>query len=286
AANNAASKLYGYTPEEVLNMDIKQLRPKAYWESLIARYQTDIKDAVNFGVVEHVKKDGTSIWVEIIAQDIMFEGQFVRFSSTSDVTEKLSAKESLKTSEANLQTILNNTDTAYALLNADLDIVEYNNQSLIFAQNEFNFEPGGTAKVFDLMSEDRRSQFIAYTDQVFKGNPISYEINYPQTDNSHLWYHVRMFPIADKGHQILGLVLAITDITGRKEAEQSIQSHIDKIREMTWKQSHLIRSPLANLKGLFLMAKADPTDQKVLDYAEIELERMDKILWEMAKERL
>jgi PAS domain S-box-containing protein len=286
AANNAAAKLYGYTPEELLHMDIKQLRPAAYWESLIARYQTDIKDAVDFGVVEHIKKDGTSIWVEVIAQDIMFEGRFARLSSTSDITEKLRAKESLKTSEANLQTILDNTDTAYALLNADLDIVEYNNQALIFTQNEFNFEHGGAAKVFDLMPEDRRSQFIAYTDQVFKGYPISYEISYPQTDNSLLWYHVRMFPIADKGRQILGLVLAITDITGRKEAEQSIQSHIDKIREMTWKQSHLIRSPLANLKGLFLMVKSDPTDQKVLDYAEIELERMDKILWEMAKERL
>jgi signal transduction histidine kinase len=228
--------------------------------------------------------------VNIIAQDIVFEGRFVRLSSTSDVTEKLRAEESLRTNEANLQTILNNTDTAYALLNADLDVLEYNNKALIFAKNEFSFDPNGTSKVFDQMPEARRSQFIAYTKQVFDGHAISYEASYQQADDSQLWYFVRMFPIADRGNKILGLVLAITDITEQKAAEQdlqsayqSIESHMDKIREMTWKQSHLIRAPLANLKSLFHMVKADTTDQEALGYMEIEMERMDEILSEMAK---
>lgn len=290
AANNAAARLYGYTSEELLHMDIKKLRPAAYWDKLSEKYRADIMEATDFGVIEHLKKDGTSIFVNIIAQDIMFEGRFARLSSTSDVTEKLKAQELLKKSEANLQTILNNTDTAYALLNADLDILEYNNKALIFAKNEFNFEPGSTARIYDLMPEDRRLQFLEYTDSVFKGDAISYEVSYPQEDNNQLWYYVRLFPIADKGNKILGLVLAITDITERKEAEQdlqtayqSIQLHIEKIREMAWKQSHLIRSPLANLKGLFPMLKADPADGQVLGFIETELERMDEILWEMAE---
>lgn len=290
AVNDAAAKLYGYTPEELLNTDIKRLRSPAYWDKLIDRYRTDITEPVDFGVIEHIKKDGSPIFVNIIAQDIMFEGRFVRLSSTSDVTEKLMAEKSLKTSKANLGTILNNTDTAYALLNADLEVVEYNNKALIFAQNEFNFEAGDSMKIFDMMPRSRRSQFIAYTKEVFKGNAIGYEINYPAADNSQQWYHVRMFPIADKDDKILGLVLAITDITNRKEAErdlneayQSIRSHINKIREMAWKQSHLIRSPLANLKGLVPMLRTDPSDQEVLKYLEIELDRMDEILSDMAE---
>lgn len=289
-ANNAAAKLYGYTPEELLHMDIKKLRPVRYWDTLMGRYQADLREATDFGVIEHVKKDGTEILVNIIAQDITFEGQFVRLSSTNDVTEKIKAEESLKASEANLQTILGNTDTAYALLNADLDLVEYNKLALVLAKSEFNFEPGSNAKIYDLMPDDRRLQFLEYTRDVFKGNAISYEVSYPQANDSHLWYFVRMFPIADKDNKILGLVLAITDITERKEAEQdlqkayqSIQSHIAKIREMTWKQSHLIRSPLANLMGLFPMLRTNPSDSQVLGYIETELERMDEILWEMAE---
>ena len=290
AANDAAAKLYGYTQEELLHMDIKKLRPMANWEKLVEVYQTDVKDATDFGVLEHLKKDGTKILVNIIAQDIIFEGRSVRLSLTNDVTEKLQAEELLKKSEANLQTILNNTDTAYALLNADLDILEYNNKALIFAKNEFNFEPDSKGKIFDFMPENRRLQFFEYISEVFKGNTISYEINYPQTNANDLWYYIRMFPIADKDNKILGLVLAINDITERKEAEQDlqiayqhIQLHIDKIREMSWKQSHVIRSPLANLKGLFPMLEANPDDKIVLEYIETELERMDSVLWEMAK---
>lgn len=290
AANHAAAKLYGYTHEELLDMDIKQLRPKAYWETLIERHNVNISVATDFGIIEHIKKDGTSIFVNIIAQDIMFEGRFARLSSTNDLTEKLKAESSLKKSEANLHTILDNTDTAYALLNAELEVVEYNNKALIFAKNEFSFVGGDATKVFDLMNENRRLQFIAYTKQVFEGQTISYEVNYPQVDDSQLWYYIRLFPIADENEQILGLVLAISDITERKTAEQnlqtayqSIQAHIEKIREMSWKQSHLIRSPLANLKGLFPMIKDDPSNEATLGYVEAELERMDQILCKMAE---
>jgi PAS domain S-box-containing protein len=289
-ANNAAATLYGYAPEELQGMDVKQLRPVKYWDKLVTRYHADLNDATDFGVIEHVKKDGTPILVNIIAQDIIFEGRLARLSSTNDVTEKLKAEELLKKSEANLQTILNNTDTAYALLDAELDLVEYNNTALVMAKHEFNFEPGSTGKIFDLMPDDRRLQFLQYTAEVFKGNTISYEVSYQQPNDGDLWYYVRMFPIANKGNEILGLVLAINDITERKTAEQdlqvayqTVQSHIDKILEMTWKQSHLIRSPLANLRGLFPMVKEDPTDQEVLGYMEAELKRMDEILWEMAE---
>ncbi|ETZ20848.1 hypothetical protein N824_29615 [Pedobacter sp. V48] len=290
AANAAAAKLYGYTPEELLHMDIKKLRPAAHWEKLTKHYHTDFKEAFNFGIFEHLKKGGTRIMVSIIAQDIMFEGRFARLSSTNDVTEKLMAEESLKISEANLQTILNNTDTAYALLNADLDVLEYNNKALIFARNEFSFDPAGRVSFIDLMPPERRLKFISYTAEVFQGNTISYEASYPQADDSNLWYAIRMFPIADKGNKILGLVLAINDITEQKEAEQdlqkayqSIQLHIGKIQAMAWEQSHLIRSPLANLKALFPMLKMSAEDAEVGSHIEFELERMDDILLKMAE---
>lgn len=283
ASNVAAARLYGYAPKELQGMDIRQLRREVHWGKLAANYQEDFAAATGCGVIEHIKKDGTEIMVEIIAQDIVYEGRLARLSSTNDVTEKLRAEALLKASEANLQTILNNTDTAYALLNADLDIVEYNNKALIFTKNEFNFELGGASKVYDGMPEERRFQFMAYTRQVFGGQAISYESSYPQADGTALWYYVRMSPVTDKDELILGLVLAITDITARKLAEQSIRAHLEKIREMSWKQSHLIRSPLANLKGLFPLIKADLTNHAVLDLAETELERMDQILWEMAE---
>jgi len=53
---------------------------------------------------------------------------------------------------------------------------------------------------------------------------------------------------------------------------------------MVWKQSHILRSPLANLKGLITVLQKDPGDKESLSYIEIELERMDKVFKEMAQD--
>ena len=86
-------------------------------------------------------------------------------------------------------------------------------------------------------------------------------------------------------------MMALYDITERKKAEhdlksayERIQKHVSNIQDMAWKQSHLIRSPLANLKGLAAMLKEDPADNEVLDFIRDELNRMDNIIIEMAEE--
>ena len=53
---------------------------------------------------------------------------------------------------------------------------------------------------------------------------------------------------------------------------------------MAWKQSHLVRSPLANLKGLFEMLEDEPSDAEIFNHIRNELHRMDNIIVEMAKE--
>jgi signal transduction histidine kinase len=85
--------------------------------------------------------------------------------------------------------------------------------------------------------------------------------------------------------------MALYDISERKNAEydlksayERIQSHINSIKDMAWKQSHLIRSPLANLQGLFALLKNAPSDAEIFDHIRTELDRMDAIIIEMAKD--
>jgi two-component system, sporulation sensor kinase E len=87
------------------------------------------------------------------------------------------------------------------------------------------------------------------------------------------------------------MMMALSDITERKNAEQDlkdayerIQAHIDSIKDMAWKQSHLIRSPLANLKGLMTILKDDPSEGGVFEHIKSELDRMDDIIIEMAQD--
>lgn len=87
------------------------------------------------------------------------------------------------------------------------------------------------------------------------------------------------------------MLMALYDITDRKNAEQDlknayerIQSHISSIKDMAWKQSHLVRSPVANLKALAKMLKEHPADAEVLEHFQTEISRLDAIIHEIAEQ--
>jgi two-component system, sporulation sensor kinase E len=290
AANEAAANLYGYTIDELLHMNIKMLRSKDDWEKQLEGYQRDLNISTDLGVVKHLKKDGKVIFVNIFSHDIIFDGRPVRLSLTTDITEKLKAEESLKKSEANLQTILNTTDIAYASFDTDLKVLAFNQKAFQFVEEQYGNAHEKGIQLADYFPQDRFPQFLNFTKDVLNGKNISYEVDYPQANGTVLWYDVKLFPITNN-KEILGIMMALYDITERKNGEQDlksayerIQSHINSIKDMAWKQSHLIRSPLANLKGLFDLLKDDTSEGNVFDHIQSELDRMDAIIIEMAKD--
>jgi PAS domain S-box-containing protein len=291
AVNEAAAKLYGYTRQELLNMSVKDLRLNVDFEQQLEGYRNGKDNSTGPNIVRHLKKDGTVMFVQIIAHDIIFEGRPVRLSLTNDITEKLIAEESLQKSEANLQTILNTTDTAYVLFDTDLKVLAFNQKASEFVNQQYNHVPEKGDRLVDFFPKERFPQFISFTKNVLKGNNINFEMDYSQADGSVLWYNVRLFPITNDKKAILGILIGLYNITERKNAEQDlkcayerIQSHINSIKDMAWKQSHLIRSPLANLKGLTTMLKDGLLDTEALEHIQTELNRMDAIIIEMAKD--
>ncbi len=291
AVNEAFAKQYGYTKDEFLKLKATVLRPKEDLGQQLEFFKQDISGSADLGVVRHIRKDGTEIFVHIIAHDITFEGRSVRLSLNTDVTEKLKAEEKLQKSEANLKAIMDTTDTAYALLDKKLKIIAYNQMAIKFVNSRYNHTPANGDQLTDFLPEDRFPQFVKNADEVLKGKHINYEINYPQPGGSELWYYVKLFPITNDKQEIFGLMIAVSDITERKNAEESlrtaynlIQDHISSIKDMAWKQSHLIRSPVANLKGLAALLEDDPANVELLQYVNIELERLDAVIIGMAED--
>lgn len=291
AVNAAAVRYYGYSEQEFLKMNVRDLRTEDEWERMRQSYNAITPESGYVGMTKHRKKDGTIIEVEIIAQDIILEGRNVRLSVANDVTQKLRAEELLQKSEANLQTILNTTDTAYTLFDKKLTVLAFNHQAAAFVKQQYNHEAKNGDQLVDYFPQRRFPQFMEFTGRVLNGQDISYEIDYPQPDGSKCWYYVRLFPIKDNHGKILGLMMALYDITERKNAEnklhvayERIHNHIASIKNMAWKQSHFMRSPVANLKGLAAMLKDDPNDTEALEHMITELERLDTVIIEMAND--
>lgn len=291
AVNHAATKHYGYTAEEFCSMTIKDVRPPEEWDEMYKGYAEEAPMWGNTITTRHRKKDGSMINVQIFGQDIIYEGRLVRLSIAIDITEKLRSEELLQKSEANLQSILNTTDTAYALFDKELNVLAFNHKTEGFVKHQFDHDPQKGDKLADLLSSERFSQFVEFTEQVLNGQNVSYEVDYLQADGSKSWFYVRLFPIKDKQENILGLMMALYDVTERKNTENNlkvayerIHNHISRIKNMAWKQSHYMRSPVANLKGLAELLKDNPMDSKTLDYMIAELERLDTVIVEMASD--
>ena len=107
AVNNAAMKLYGYTEEEFLTMDLFDIRPKsehARLKQTIGKlvYITDLK-LVHEWV--HLKKDGNLMNVELVSHLIELHGKKTRLVAINDVTEKKRAKQDLTEQNQRLRDI-------------------------------------------------------------------------------------------------------------------------------------------------------------------------------------
>jgi PAS domain S-box-containing protein len=102
--NDAAVKHYGYSQEEFMTMNIRDIRPEEDVEKL---YEDIENGKAGLPAAEqhwrHIKKDGEFITVEVVSHFIDYNGRMARMIVINDVTEKLKAEQALQQSHSQLR---------------------------------------------------------------------------------------------------------------------------------------------------------------------------------------
>ncbi len=250
SVNEAAAKLYGFEQDELLNKSASILRPVEDLNLQADIFKQDFSDSSKIGPIKHLKKDGTVKLVELIISDIIFESKKVRLTLITDVTDKLKAEAELQKSEANLSTILETTNTAYFLLDNGLNVITFNQQASLFANNFLNRIPEEGNNFIELLKEERALEFSGYVSAVLQGGNINYDVSYPHADGQFFFFNVRMYPIRNNDDVIIGLMVAVYDVTDIKKYTSAIEEQNKRFREIAWLQSHIVRAPLARIMGI------------------------------------
>lgn len=86
--NASAIAHYGYTEEEFLQMNLRDIRPPGDVPRLEHRLRDAGKGTLYSGPWTHIRKDGSQIQVEIASHGIIFNGRKARFSLVQDITER------------------------------------------------------------------------------------------------------------------------------------------------------------------------------------------------------
>lgn len=103
--NRATTQLFGYTREEFLQMDAMAVLP----EKELTRYNKMLEEGGRRqkitgekGSWEIMRKDGSTIFVEVNTTDLKFDGRMCRLIQATDVTDKVLSIRKLQESEARL----------------------------------------------------------------------------------------------------------------------------------------------------------------------------------------
>lgn len=106
--NEAAIKHYGYSREEFLKLNAKDMRPPEDVEDYLNEVKKMKPGINNTRAWRHKKKDGTIIHVEIYSHEIFYEERRVWLGLSHDVTEKYLAKELLQKSYEDIRQLASN----------------------------------------------------------------------------------------------------------------------------------------------------------------------------------
>lgn len=207
-----------------------------------------------------------------------------------DITERKEHEESLKKSEANLNTIFNNTDTAYILLDSEFKLISFNEPAQKFAYKQLHRALTEGDYFVEYVSKGQQASVLNILENVLKGNPIDYEVSYKKGE-INIWYDAQYFPIITK-EKIFGIILKLTDITKRKQDEldrakitEDLIQHNKDLEQFGYIVSHNLRAPVANIKGtadvLMDLELAEDDRQMLVQDLSTSVSKLDEVILDL-----
>ena len=233
AVNQAAIAHYGYTREEFLRLNLKDLRLAEDIPDLTrARALSSPVEVSHFsGQLRHVKKDGSIISVDVYSGPIVWGGVAARIVTAIDVTERRRIEEELQTAHKQLQHLL-------AHIPAVLYVLKIDGQNVIPTVVSENVERLlGVTVAESMQSEwwlnslhpDDRDRAVGMLTEALKGDGYSMEYRIRHKDGSYHWVEDNNRVVRDRAGQPLQMVGVWTDITERKQAEERLREQADII---------------------------------------------------------
>ncbi|RPJ63992.1 MAG: PAS domain S-box protein, partial [Dehalococcoidia bacterium] len=269
-ANEACYKTRGYTEEEFLFLNIKDVdTPEYAARADIIIAEVALKGDLIFEVV-HRHKDGSLIPVEIRSRSITYKGKTHLLSTARDISERKKAEEALQKSEERYRTILDQMNEAYYEADHEGKLTFMNDaltRLLGYTREELIGKTGLTHIPADL--RDKMKDLVNRV--LTTGKPSAlYSQPRIRKDGSIVYFDVSNFPIKNAAGEVIGLRGVTRDVTEKLKAEEALQKSEEKFRMLAENSADAIWTLDTDLKLTYM----SPAIKKILGVAQDESYRL------------
>ncbi len=226
AVNDAAAIQYGYSREEFLALTLLDIQPETDHAQLWQASSQATAVAASPNVWRHAKKNGETVWVEISSHAIQFQAHSAMLVLAQNITQHKQAEEALQTSESKLHMIMAQTPTVLWTCDSNLRLTSSIGGGLARLKLEPEASNGATLQEIFAQSAAGTKVLTAHR-QALRGESTGYEIMIGP------WYYdVRVEPLRDNKHEIIGCIGLAIDITERKHAESWLRASEERYRTL------------------------------------------------------
>ena len=273
-ANRTAYERLGYTREEFLGMSIRQLDDPAFASRVPERLRQIREQGVAVFESGHLRKDGSTMPVEVNSRLLEFQGKTVYFSVIRDISERKHAEELLRASEEFNRGILDTVDEGFIVVDRDFRILT--------ANRAYCDQVGATCDAvtgkhcYEVSHRTDRPCHEAGEDctvqKVFaSGKPHTALHRHPDVQGQMMFVETKAYPILDAAGHVASVIETITNVTERKllEEERLKTQKLESIGTLAGGIAHDFNNLLQGVFGYISMAKM-PLDRGDRSFAMLE----------------
>ncbi|MBF0539957.1 MAG: PAS domain S-box protein [Nitrospirae bacterium] len=269
-ANKTAYERLGYTKEELLSLNLSQIDHSDYTYKIpeLMEHMKKFGSAV-FELV-HLKKDGTTMPVEVNARYMDFQGQKVFFSIIRDITERKRSEEKLRKREWQLQESQRVSHLGSWDYNLITETLEWSDETYrLFDQSPKNFIPS-VSKFASFIHPDDFPVFETTWTKALESDNNPYYVNIRIINDSGKQWVMEAYGIVrrNSSYKPLSILGTAQDITERKKAEEKITQSLNEKDTLLKELYHRTKNNMQVIISLLNLQSRDINDKKLIQLVE------------------
>jgi len=231
--SQAVEKMTGYSVQQMLSMNMKELVAPEHFQEILERLQARIRgeEYLPTHQFEIIRADGKRLPVEMTTTRVVENSTLIGIQGIArDITERKRAEEALRTSEEKYRTLVENANDFIHMIDEKGKVISLNRSAAgLFGKPAKELEGKSIFELFpneiaSRFSENLRKTFETDSGKTFEARMIAH--------GKEFWVSSSLNPVKDREGKVVAILGVTRDISERRKAENDLRESEEKFRRI------------------------------------------------------